>query len=85
MVLIVHGFPNHIAALQVSVFLPISFNENLFPLQFEWAWQNPARSRHLGVGVARKKRTESHFEYRFRVLTEMLSVGPWWRLPLTIR
>lgn len=53
--------------------------------QFEWAWQNPGHSRRLSKDLARKKRTESHFQYRFRVLTEMLRVGPWWRLPLTIR
>ena len=54
-------------------------------LQFEWAWQHPHKSRRLGKGVARKKPRETPLQYRFRTLTEMLSVGPWCRLALTIR
>ena len=54
-------------------------------LQFEWAWQHPQKSRRLGKEIAKKKSKESAFQHRFRVLAEMLSVGPWWRLPLTIR
>ena len=52
--------------------------------QFEWAWQNPHKSRRL-KHVAAKKKTQSHFEYKFSVLTDMLRCGPWNRLPLTIR
>ena len=55
-----------------------------FFLQFEWAWQNPTKSRRLRH-VFSKKTKESCVAYRFRVLSAMLNVGPWNRLPLTIR
>ena len=32
-----------------------------------------------------KKTKETALQHRFRILAEMLSIGPWWRLPLTIR
>lgn len=70
MVMIVHGFPNNISALR-----------------FEWAWQQPKVSRRLKSirGLDKKKAKESHFDHKFRILTEMLRIGPWNRLPLTIR
>ena len=60
-------------------------NNYRYFLQFEWAWQHPAHSRRLGKAVAKRRSKESPFQYRFRVLSEMLVVGPWCRLPLTIR
>ncbi|XP_038213340.1 structure-specific endonuclease subunit SLX1 homolog [Zerene cesonia] len=69
MVLIVHGFPNNISALR-----------------FEWAWQNPSKTTRLQhLDLKKIPRKESEFRFKLRVLSEMLRVGPWWRLPLSIR
>ncbi|XP_055676965.1 structure-specific endonuclease subunit SLX1 homolog [Lutzomyia longipalpis] len=69
MILIIHGFPNSLSALR-----------------FEWAWQQPNISRRLknipGLG---KKSSLRKFDLQFRILTEMLRIGPWNRLPLVIR
>ncbi|XP_063833306.1 structure-specific endonuclease subunit SLX1 homolog [Ostrinia nubilalis] len=69
MVMIVHGFPNNISALR-----------------FEWAWQNPTKTirlQHLNLKKIPRKETE--YQFKLRVLSEMLRVGPWCRLPLIIR
>ncbi|KAL0867910.1 hypothetical protein ABMA27_008589 [Loxostege sticticalis] len=69
MVMIVHGFPNNISALR-----------------FEWAWQNPTKTirlQHLNLKKVPRKETE--YQFKLRVLSEMLRVGPWCRLPLIIR
>lgn len=70
MVLIVHGFPNNISALR-----------------FEWALQQPKVSRRLknNVLIMKKLQKETFFDYTFRIITEMLRIGPWNRLPLKIR
>lgn len=70
MALIVHGFPNNISALR-----------------FEWSWQQPKVSRRLKAikGLHNKRVKETQFQHKFRILTEMLRIGPWDRLPLTIR
>ncbi|XP_053982278.1 structure-specific endonuclease subunit slx1 isoform X2 [Hylaeus volcanicus] len=60
------------------------FPNNTSALRFEWAWQNPQRSRRL-KHVPRKKHNQKVFLYHLLVLTEMLKVGPWCRLPLTVR
>jgi hypothetical protein len=56
-------------------------------VKFEWAWQNPQRTRRLKrvVGTKNKKTKESYVAFCFRILSELLRVGPWNRLPLTIR
>ncbi|XP_047999490.1 structure-specific endonuclease subunit SLX1 homolog [Leguminivora glycinivorella] len=69
MVMIVHGFPNNISALR-----------------FEWAWQNPTKTTRLQhLSLKRVPRKETEFRFQLRVVSEMLRVGPWCRLPLTIR
>ncbi|XP_011498336.1 PREDICTED: structure-specific endonuclease subunit slx1 [Ceratosolen solmsi marchali] len=67
MILIVHGFPNSICALQ-----------------FEWAWQHPEHSRRLNH-VIKKKSRQRTFNYQLMVLSAMLNVVPWVRLPLILR
>ncbi|CAK8694506.1 unnamed protein product [Clavelina lepadiformis] len=60
------------------------FPSDIAALRFEWAWQNPNRSRRL-KHVTGKCRKESAFQFRVRVMCSMLSQTPWKRLPLTIR
>ncbi|CAI9744297.1 structure-specific endonuclease subunit slx1 [Octopus vulgaris] len=60
------------------------FPNNISALRFEWAWQHPTKSRRL-KHLPAKKSFELMYSYRLRVLGEMLRVGPWKRLPLTIR
>lgn len=60
------------------------FPNEISALRFEWAWQNPEKSRRLRHLDAKKKK-ESPFEYRFRIVSNMLRTGPWNRLGLTIR
>ncbi|CAH2986372.1 unnamed protein product [Chilo suppressalis] len=69
MVLIVHGFPNNISALR-----------------FEWAWQNPTKTIRLQhLSLKKIPRKESEYQFKLRVMSEMLRVGPWSRLPLIVR
>lgn len=52
--------------------------------QFEWAWQHPHSSRRL-CHVPRRSRKESSLQFHWRVVSNMLQVAPWSRLPLTAR
>ncbi|XP_077866315.1 structure-specific endonuclease subunit slx1-like [Saccoglossus kowalevskii] len=60
------------------------FPNNISALRFEWAWQHPKRSRRL-CHLTGKQKKENQFQFCFRILSNMLRVGPWNRLPLTIR
>ncbi|XP_069683763.1 structure-specific endonuclease subunit slx1 [Periplaneta americana] len=60
------------------------FPNDISALRFEWAWQHPQRSRRLRH-VMQKKPREKPYDFCLRVLSEMLQVGPWNRLALTIR
>lgn len=60
------------------------FPNDISALRFEWAWQHPEISRRLRH-VPRKKSGQRSFDFHLTVLSEMLRVGPWSRLPLTIR
>lgn len=56
----------------------------VFLCQFEWAWQHPHSSKRLSH-VSRRSRKESSLQFHWRVLSNMLRVAPWNRLPLTAR
>jgi len=60
------------------------FPNDISALRFEWAWQNPTRSRRLN-GLPPKKSREKSFDYCLRLLASMLNLGPWHKLPLTVR
>jgi structure-specific endonuclease subunit SLX1 len=59
------------------------FPNEISALRFEWAWQNPEKSIRLKHLVPKGK--QYSFPFKFGILCEMLRVGPWCRLPLTIR
>ena len=60
------------------------FPNMISALRFEWAWQHPKRSRRLNT-VPAKKKSENAFKFHIRLLSEMLNIGPWCRLPLSVR
>ena len=68
------------------------FPNEISALQFEWAWQNPEKSRHLRrrqEGSSKEKfpkcNVRTPFYRRLQVMIAMLNSAPWKRLPLTIR
>jgi len=60
------------------------FPNDISALRFEWAWQHPKLSRRLN-GLPPKKSREKSYEYCLRLLASMLNLGPWHKLPLTVR
>ncbi|XP_072758690.1 structure-specific endonuclease subunit slx1 [Anoplolepis gracilipes] len=60
------------------------FPNSTSALRFEWAWQHPHESRRL-KHIPKKRSTQKKFDFCLTVLSEMLKVGPWCRLPLTLR
>lgn len=54
-------------------------------LRFEWAWQNPDKSKRLREIDLKKGRKESPFQFRLRIACHMLNSNPWKRLALTFR
>ncbi|XP_077996426.1 structure-specific endonuclease subunit SLX1 homolog [Glandiceps talaboti] len=61
------------------------FPNDISALRFEWAWQHPKKSRRLRHITSTKRKNETRFQNCIRILSNMLQVGPWNRLPLTIR
>ncbi|XP_014204863.1 structure-specific endonuclease subunit slx1 [Copidosoma floridanum] len=68
----------------VMVLTVHGFPNSTAALRFEWAWQHPELSRRL-KHVPKKKTRQKTIDYNLFVLSEMLKVGPWSRLPLTLR
>ncbi|PIK43634.1 putative structure-specific endonuclease subunit slx1 [Apostichopus japonicus] len=66
------------------VLIVYGFPSDIAALRFEWAWQHPQKSRRL-KHVTGKKSSEKAFNYRLRVLANMLQTTPWRRLPLTVQ
>ncbi|XP_070711222.1 structure-specific endonuclease subunit SLX1 [Pempheris klunzingeri] len=60
------------------------FPSDIAALRFEWAWQHPHSSRRLSH-VSRRSRTETSFQFHWRVVSNMLQAAPWSRLPLMAR
>ncbi|KAM3857618.1 structure-specific endonuclease subunit SLX1 [Diretmus argenteus] len=60
------------------------FPSDIGALRFEWAWQHPHSSRRLSH-VSRRSSKESSLQFHWRVVSNMLRVAPWCRLPLTAR
>jgi len=62
------------------------FPNAIVALQFEWAWQNPEKSRRLNeMSGLTKARKETPFQFRLRVAGMLLNSVPWNRLALTVR
>ena len=62
------------------------FPNSISALRFEWAWQNPEKSRRLkAIALGKKERKESPFAFKIRIACHMLNSDPWRRLALTWR
>ncbi|VBB31750.1 unnamed protein product, partial [Acanthocheilonema viteae] len=61
------------------------FPNSVSALRFEWAWQNPEKSRRLRSLNLKKKTNETAFGFRLRIACHMLNSDPWRRLSLTFR
>lgn len=67
------------------VMITHEFPNAISALRFEWAWQNPNKSRRLAKVLRPKRASETALQFRIRILATMLRSGPWNRLPLVVR
>uniref|UniRef100_A0AC35U0N4 Structure-specific endonuclease subunit SLX1 homolog n=1 Tax=Rhabditophanes sp. KR3021 TaxID=114890 RepID=A0AC35U0N4_9BILA len=61
------------------------FPNSCFALHFEWAWQNPHKSRRLKDLNIKQTKEETHFQFKIRVCMNLLNSEPWSGLCLTFR
>ena len=62
------------------------FPSQVVALQFEWAWQQPLKSKPMRDAMYRAGLSErGDASRKVKVLCEMLSLPPWNRYPLTLR
>ncbi len=62
------------------------FPSQVVALQFEWAWQQPLKSKPMRDAMYRAGLSErGDASRKVKVLCEMLSLPPWSRYPLTLR
>ena len=62
------------------------FPNSISALRFEWAWQNPEKSRRLKtIALSKKERKESPLDFHVRIACHMLNSDPWRRLAVTWR
>lgn len=54
-------------------------------LRFEWAWQNPEKSRVIKGLVPKKSKKETPFAYRLRIACHLMNARPWNSFALTFR
>jgi structure-specific endonuclease subunit SLX1 len=59
------------------------FPNSISALRFEWAWQNPHKSKRIrDLFIQKESSKESPFVFKLRIVGHMLNVDPWRRLAL---